>query len=55
MIIISGIYYIKNITNNKLYIGSSKDILKRFYEHKRLLRHNKHHSIRLQRAWDKYG
>lgn len=30
---ISGIYKIVNINNEKVYIGSSKDIEKRFKEH----------------------
>lgn len=38
-----------------MYIGSSKDIQRRFYAHKSLLKNNRHHSIYLQRAWNKYG
>lgn len=49
-----GIYQIINIINNKKYIGSSIDMYKRWTEHKRHLRRNKHHSIALQRAWNKY-
>jgi len=52
---IRGIYKIKNITNNKVYIGSSVNIHKRWEEHKTKLRNNKHHSYKLQRAWNKYG
>jgi len=51
----SGIYKITNKKNNKIYIGSSKNIKNRFSKHKNLLRSNKHHSIKLQRAWNKYG
>jgi len=50
-----GIYQIINVLNNDRYIGSSKNITKRFYEHKRTLDLNKHHSTILQRAWNKYG
>lgn len=50
-----GIYQIKNNINNKLYIGSSCNIEKRFLAHKNLLKRNKHHSIHLQNAWNKYG
>lgn len=50
-----GIYKIENIINNKVYIGSSNNIERRWKEHKRLLNNNKHHSIKLQRAWNKYG
>jgi hypothetical protein len=49
-----GIYQIKNKITSKLYIGSSKNIEKRWKEHKYLLNKNKHHSMILQRAWNKY-
>lgn len=51
----SGIYKIINIVNNKCYIGSSEDITNRRYHHFSLLKHNKHHSIHLQNAFNKYG
>ncbi len=50
-----GIYMIMNLVNGKFYIGSSKQIKRRLYLHKNSLRKNKHHSIYLQRAWNKYG
>lgn len=50
-----GIYQIENIINGKLYIGSSNQIKRRFYLHKWDLKRGKHHSITLQRSWDKYG
>lgn len=50
-----GIYEIRNFHNNKVYIGSSKDIGKRWNEHIGMLKSNKHHSRHLQYAWDKYG
>lgn len=53
--IISGIYVIKNKVNNKVYIGQSKDIYKRWENHIRELNYNKHHNKHLQRAWSKYG
>lgn len=52
---ISGVYCIENLTNRKKYIGSSKNIYNRWRDHKNALRKNKHHSYKLQRAWDKYG
>lgn len=52
---ISGIYCIKNIINNKVYIGSAVDIRKRWFHHKNDLRKNKHHSSYLQKSWKKYG
>lgn len=50
-----GIYKIQNKINNKLYIGSSKDIKKRFLAHTSLLKSKKHHSIHLQNAFNKHG
>ena len=49
----SGIYIIKNTKNGKLYVGSSKNVEKRWKEHERSLRSGKHHSKKLQRAYDK--
>lgn len=50
-----GIYRILNLINNKYYIGSSKSIVKRIREHKRLLRKGEHENKHLQSAWNKYG
>lgn len=50
-----GVYIVKNTENNKCYIGSSTNVELRIYEHKRHLRLGTHHSIILQRAFDKYG
>lgn len=50
-----GIYQIKNIINNKIYIGSSANIEKRWEAHINLLNRGVHHSIHLQNAWNKYG
>lgn len=52
---ISGIYRILNSEDNKFYIGSSIDINSRINSHKKLLIRNKHHSIHLQNAFNKYG
>lgn len=51
----TGIYGIFNKTNGKCYIGSSKDISTRWSGHRGQLRAGRHHSICLQRAYDKYG
>jgi len=51
----SGIYEIKNNINGKSYVGSAKDIKRRWRRHKYGLRHNEHENIILQRAWNKYG
>jgi group I intron endonuclease len=52
---ISGVYCIKNCINNKLYIGSSVDVIKRLHQHKKLLRKNKHFNKHLQKSYNKYG
>jgi len=49
----SGIYQIKNLENNKVYVGSSKHLDKRKREHFSMLINNKHHSIKLQRAYNR--
>lgn len=52
---ITGIYRIKNLVNNKVYVGSSKSIIGRFYTHKNLLSKNKHFNKHLQFSYNKYG
>ena len=51
----SGIYKITNTVNGKIYVGSAANILNRWAQHKGLLVRGKHHSIKLQRSWDKHG
>lgn len=51
----SGVYAIINMLNNHKYVGSSKDIRKRLYQHRCKLNNNTHHSVHLQRAFNKYG
>lgn len=50
-----GVYLIFNLINGKRYVGSSKDIYNRFYEHIHNLNHQKGHNAHLQNAWNKYG
>lgn len=52
---ICGIYFIKNKVNGKLYIGSSCNIHARWSSHISELKRGVHHSLPLQRAWNKYG
>jgi group I intron endonuclease len=49
------VYEIKNLINNKRYIGSTVDFTRRKAEHINVLKKNKHHSKHLQLAWNKYG
>lgn len=51
----AGIYQIKNTKNNKIYVGSSINIKRRWVEHRSDLKKMKHHSKHLQRAWYHYG
>jgi len=50
-----GIYKITNIVDGKFYIGSSKNIRRRWQRHKTDLRNNYHCNSHLQNAWNKYG
>lgn len=53
--IITGIYGIKNLINNKIYVGQAEDIYSRWIHHKSDLRGNRHHNCHLQNSWNKYG
>lgn len=50
-----GIYQIRNLVNNKIYIGSSKTLARRFQIHINSLRKGKHENFHLQQAFNKYG
>lgn len=51
-----GIYKIQSQRKpNRCYIGSSVNIGRRWADHLKDLRHNKHHSQKLQRHYNKYG
>lgn len=52
---IGYIYHIKCETTGKEYIGITEDIRRRFNHHRSDLRLNKHHSPKLQAAWNYYG
>lgn len=51
----SGIYVIENLINGKRYLGSSKNIKKRFKRHIRELNNGNHHNVYLQNSCNKYG
>lgn len=60
----TGVYQIRNLINDKIYIGSTalnkktksmSGFYRRFEHHKQALRTNTHHNSHLQRAWNKYG
>ncbi|PKG24682.1 NUMOD3 domain-containing DNA-binding protein [Niallia nealsonii] len=50
-----GIYMITNKINGNFYVGSSNDFKVRWKTHRNKLNAGTHHSIHLQRAWNKYG
>ena len=52
--VIPGVYEIVD-QHKRCYIGSSVDVYKRWSQHRRSLEDGKHHSWRLQRAWNRYG
>ena len=49
-----GIYIIRNICNDKIYVGSSKNIEGRWRKHLSDLRRGVHANLHLQSAWEKY-
>lgn len=51
----TGIYSIQNKINNKVYLGSSIDIKKRWERHKNDLNNKKHVNQSLQKDWNEYG
>ncbi len=51
----SGVYIITCTQNGRKYVGSSKDIDGRWFEHRKRLRINRHFNRFLQRSWNKYG
>ncbi len=52
---IAGIYAIVNRANGKRYIGRSEHIERRWLVHLSELKNGRHHSFKLQAAWNKYG
>ena len=50
-----GVYKITNTTNGKFYVGSSKNIKKRWNEHKWALKNGRHWNAPMQNAFNKYG
>lgn len=49
----SGIYAIKNVTDDKVYIGRSVNIEKRWHHHKWQLDSDRHGNPHLQRSWNR--
>lgn len=51
----TGVYRILCLENQKVYIGSSVNLRRRYLDHWSRLRHKKHGNVKLQNAWNKYG
>ncbi len=51
----SGIYQILNTRTGRVYIGSSKNVSKRFREHLKALQNGKHINTHLQSSFNKHG
>ena len=51
----AGIYQIINNVDGKCYVGSAINLKRRWQDHRKLLRGNRHHCKYLQNAWNKYG
>lgn len=51
----SGIYIIRCLPTNKIYVGSAKNLKQRWGRHQSDLRREIHKNSYLQRAWNKYG
>jgi group I intron endonuclease len=50
-----GVYVIRNIVTNKIYVGSTGKLSERWNQHKYSLKRGKHSNPHLQSAWNKYG
>jgi group I intron endonuclease len=49
------IYVIRNVVDQKFYVGSTANMRERFRTHRNKLRKGTHHCHHLQAAWNKYG
>ena len=51
----AGIYAIYCVLSDRVYIGSSKNIYRRWKEHQNSLKKGKHCNFYLQDSWNKHG
>lgn len=50
-----GIYRLQNIFTKRFYIGSSKNVYKRYYRHRQVLREGLKENLRIMEDCNKYG
>lgn len=48
----SGVYAIRHLLSGKCYVGSAKNMRRRWGRHRADLVAGSHHSVKLQRAWN---
>jgi group I intron endonuclease len=51
----TGIYAIENIATGEVYVGQSRNIPNRYQQHLSMLERGEHHSIKLQKDYNKVG
>lgn len=51
----SAIYQIRNSVSGRVYVGSAVNVEQRWACHRHRLRKGNHHSIAMQRSWNKHG
>lgn len=50
-----GVYLIRNLVNQKVYVGASKDLKARMSRHRKNLKRNQHNNPTLQEDWNIHG
>lgn len=51
----SGVYCIRSTVSGRVYVGSAVDVRRRWSVHRWRLSQGTHHSVLLQRSWNKHG
>jgi group I intron endonuclease len=55
MVSAPGVYCIRHVATNRVYVGSTNNLSKRLSRHRRDLTLNRHHNSYLQSEWNRYG
>lgn len=50
-----GVYRLQNLFTGRFYIGSSKNVYRRYYRHRQVLRQGLKENLRIKEDCDKYG